>query len=133
MSSPEPYLVYHIFLSLIYHHMIAPQKIEKPCAFVLDYSHFIFGDNRNLSDAERAQLLLLAKALLDAPVPQNTVELKIKNNIIVFGILAISLAVLPCANNFRYMACCSDSSTFVWDFLWYRVKSFFSKIDFRFF
>ena len=72
------------FLSLSYHHMIAPQKIEKPCAFVLDYSHFIFGDNRNLSDAERAQLLLLAKALRDAPVPQNTVELKIKNNIIVF-------------------------------------------------
>lgn len=72
------------FFSLIYHHMITPQKTDKPYAFVLDYSHLIFSDNRNLSDAERAQLLLLAKALRDSPIAQNTVELKIKNNIIIF-------------------------------------------------
>lgn len=71
------------FLSLVLNHMTRPQHVENPCAFVLDYSHLIFGDNRSLSDGERSQLLMLAKALRDAPVAQITDDLKRKSNIII--------------------------------------------------
>ena len=71
------------FLSLVLDHMTSPQQIGKPYAFVLDYSHLIFGGDRSFSDGERAQLLMLAKALRDAPVAQNVIDLKRPSNIVI--------------------------------------------------
>lgn len=87
VASPEPQaqrMNTEDFLSLVLDHMTNPQQTGKPCAFVLDYSHLIFGGDRSLSDGERAQLLILAKALRDAPVAQNVRDLKRPNNIIIF-------------------------------------------------
>ncbi|WP_407833156.1 AAA family ATPase [Vibrio rotiferianus] len=72
------------FLRLVAEHMTNPQSSAGAHAFIIDYSHLMFGESRNLTEAEREQLLLLAKALRDAPVAQHSQALQQRHNVVIF-------------------------------------------------
>jgi ATP-dependent Clp protease ATP-binding subunit ClpB len=54
------------FFSVVYYHMINPKK--ERLAFVLDWSQYLFGSANALSEQERHWLLILSKAIRNAPV-----------------------------------------------------------------
>jgi hypothetical protein len=54
------------FFALVYHHLI--REPRKGYGFVIDWSHYLFGNPNSLTDQERQWLLVLSKALRNAPV-----------------------------------------------------------------
>ncbi len=54
------------FLATVAHHLCAGDNGE-PVAFVIDWSHYLFGTANNLSEAERGWLLQIGHATRDAP------------------------------------------------------------------
>ena len=57
------------FFALVYHHLI--QGSRKRYAFVVDWSHYLFGNVKSLTEQERQWLLILSKALRNAPLKLN--------------------------------------------------------------
>jgi len=55
------------FLAVVYHHMVH-QRRER-YAFVLDWTQFLFGNANALSEQERQWLLIISKAIRNAPLP----------------------------------------------------------------
>lgn len=55
------------FLAVVHHHMLNPQKTRY--AFVLDWSQYLFGNANALTEQERQWLLILSKAIRNAPLP----------------------------------------------------------------
>lgn len=55
------------FLATVAHHLRQPSPRE-PVAFVIDWSHYLFGTASHLSEAERGWLLRIGQAACDAPV-----------------------------------------------------------------
>ena len=62
-------------------------------AFVLDWSHLLFGPANSLSEAERGWLLLMGKATRDALVTLNPIDVDLPQTLMVF--LCQGLSVLP--------------------------------------
>jgi len=60
------------FLAVVYHHMLRPKK--ERVAFVLDWSQYLFGNANALSEQERQWLLIISKAIRNAPVPLDDIE-----------------------------------------------------------
>lgn len=60
------------FLAVVYHHMLNPKK--KPVAFLLDWSQYLFGNSNALSEQERQWLLIISKAIRNAPVQLSSGE-----------------------------------------------------------
>lgn len=54
------------FLATVAHHLRSGENGE-PVAFVIDWSHYLFGSANNLSEAERGWLLQIGQATRDAP------------------------------------------------------------------
>ena len=70
------------FLSVVYHHMLHPGR--ERIAFVVDWSQYLFGNANALSEQERQWLLILSKAMRNAPLPMDRPEdLSKPTNIIV--------------------------------------------------
>lgn len=55
------------FLATVVHHMRQPAPHEA-VAFVVDWSHYLFGSANNLTEAERGWLLQIGQAARDAPL-----------------------------------------------------------------
>ena len=60
------------FLAVVYHFMLHPKK--ERIAFVLDWSQYLFGNANALSEQERQWLLILSKAIRNAPVPLDDID-----------------------------------------------------------
>ena len=60
------------FLSVAYHHLIAPKK--RRIAVVVDWSQYLFGNAGALSEQERQWLLIVSKAIRNAPVPLDDID-----------------------------------------------------------
>ena len=69
------------FFSVVYHHLLHPGRRCR--AFVVDYSHFLFGNANSLSEEERHWLLILSKAVRDAPTPLDAESMSRPGNIVV--------------------------------------------------
>lgn len=70
------------FFAVVYHHMLNQTRTRY--AFVIDWSQYLFGNTNSLTEQERGWLLMLSKAIRNAPSaidgesasrPQNTVIL----------------------------------------------------------
>ena len=70
------------FLSVVYHHMIS--RPDERCAFVVDWSNYLFGNVNSLSEQERQWLLIIAKAIRNSPAPTDLQSLKRPANLFVF-------------------------------------------------
>ncbi len=68
LSKPEA----EDFLSVVYYHMLHPGK--ERIAFVVDWSQYLFGNANALSEKERQWLLILSKAMRNAPLPMDSIE-----------------------------------------------------------
>lgn len=80
------------FLAVAYQHMLSPKRIR--IAFVLDWSQYLFGNANALSEQERQWLLVLSKAIRNAPLPLDDIEgLSRPTNIVVF--LCQKLGTIP--------------------------------------
>jgi DNA polymerase III delta prime subunit len=60
------------FLPTVYHHLT--HQDEKRIAFILDWSQYLFGTNSSLSEEDRQRLLMLSKAVNNAPLAFDTVD-----------------------------------------------------------
>ena len=60
------------FLAVVYYHMLHPKR--ERYAFVLDWSQYLFGNANALSEQERHWLLILSKAIRNAPLPLDDAE-----------------------------------------------------------
>ena len=69
------------FLSVVYYHMVNPKR--ERYAFVLDWSQYLFGNANALSDQERQWLLIISKAIRNAPLPLDAESMAKPTNIIV--------------------------------------------------
>jgi hypothetical protein len=69
------------FFSVILHHMTHPGR--KRVAFAVDWTHYLFGNANGLSESERQWLLVLSKALRDAPLPMEGDDLEKPANLLV--------------------------------------------------
>ncbi|MBU1737098.1 MAG: AAA family ATPase [Proteobacteria bacterium] len=80
------------FLAVLYHHMLRPKK--ERVVFVLDWTQYLFGNANALSEQERQWLLIISKAIRNAPVPTDDVEsLKSPSNLVV--LLCQRLGAIP--------------------------------------
>jgi len=80
------------FLAVVYHHMLRPKK--ERVAFVLDWSQYLFGNANALSEQERQWLLIISKAIRNAPVPLDDAEgLSRPTNVVM--LLCQSLGAIP--------------------------------------
>lgn len=80
------------FLAVVYHHMIRPTR--ERYAFILDWSQYLFGNANQLSEQERQWLLVLSKAIRNAPLPLDDIEsLRRPSNIVI--LLSTKLAGIP--------------------------------------
>jgi energy-coupling factor transporter ATP-binding protein EcfA2 len=80
------------FLAVVYHHMLHPKK--ERVAFVLDWSQYLFGKADALSEQERQWLLIISKAIRNAPVPLDDAEsLSRPTNIVV--LMCQKLGAIP--------------------------------------
>lgn len=80
------------FLAVVYHHMLRPKK--ERVAFVLDWTQYLFGNANALSEQERQWLLIISKAIRNAPVATDDVEsLSKPSNLVVF--LCQKLGAIP--------------------------------------
>lgn len=80
------------FLSVAYHHMLTPKKNR--VAFVVDWSQYLFGNANALSEQERQWLLIISKAIRNAPVPMDDIDgLSRPTNVVVF--LCQKLGTIP--------------------------------------
>ena len=80
------------FLSVVYYHMLRPAR--ERCAFILDWSQYLFGNANGLSEQERQWLLVLSKAIRNAPLPLDDVEsLRRPSNIVI--LLSTKLTGIP--------------------------------------
>ena len=70
------------FFSVVYHHLLHPTGRCR--AFVVDYSHYLFGSANSLSEEERQWLLILSKAIRNAPMPLDAEHIAKPGNIVVF-------------------------------------------------
>ena len=55
------------YLAIVYYHMLHPKR--ERYAFVLDWSQYLFGNANALSEQERHWLLIISKAIRNAPMP----------------------------------------------------------------
>jgi len=80
------------FLSVVYHHMLRPKK--ERIAFVLDWSQYLFGNANALSEQERQWLIIISKAIRNAPVPLDDIDgLSKPTNVVV--LLCQKLGAIP--------------------------------------
>ena len=80
------------FLAVVYHHMVNPKKSR--CAFVLDWSQYLFGNANSLSEQERQLLLIVSKAIRNAPMQLDDADsLSKPTNLIV--LLCSKLGAIP--------------------------------------
>ncbi len=80
------------FLSVVYHHMLRPCR--ERYAFILDWSQYLFGNANALSEQERQWLLVLSKAIRNAPLPLDDLDsLKRPSNIVI--LLCTKLTGIP--------------------------------------
>lgn len=80
------------FLAAVYHYVTHPRS--ERYAFVLDWSQYLFGNANALSEEERQWLLIISKAMRDAPVHLSEPETLTKpNNLIV--LLCPQISALP--------------------------------------
>jgi energy-coupling factor transporter ATP-binding protein EcfA2 len=80
------------FLATLYHHMVQPGK--ERIAFVMDWTQYLFGNANSLSEQERKWLLVISKAIRNAPVPTDDVEsLSKPTNLVV--LLSQRLGAIP--------------------------------------
>ena len=69
------------FYAVAYHHLMDPGSRRR--AFVIDYSHLLFGSATNLSEQERQWLIILSKAVRNAPMPLAADELDRSGSLLV--------------------------------------------------
>lgn len=81
------------FFPMMYHSMI--HRTSRRVAFVVDWSDFLFGQDRSLSQQEREWMTLLCKAVRQAPLPMDIDSLSQPSNLIVF--LTNNLGMIPSA------------------------------------
>ena len=74
-------------------HWLRQQRAEKPVAFVLDWTQYLFGSVNSLSENERGWLLRLAQATRDAAVVRNAQSMSQPQSMLV--LLCGGLNVLP--------------------------------------
>ncbi|MBM4084309.1 MAG: AAA family ATPase, partial [Planctomycetes bacterium] len=67
------------FFGLVYHHLL--HQGSRRYAFVIDYSHYLFGNANALSEQERQWLLILSKAVRNAPMPMDAENLTRPGNL----------------------------------------------------
>lgn len=60
------------FLAVVYFHMLNPKK--ERYAFLLDWSQYLFGNANSLSEQERQWLLIISKAMRNAPIQISDAE-----------------------------------------------------------
>lgn len=80
------------FLATVAHHLRSGGNGE-PVAFVIDWSHYLFGTANNLSEAERGWLLQIGQATRDAPVELRLHDLRRPQPLLV--LLADGALTLP--------------------------------------
>jgi len=71
------------FLATVYHHMLKPKRGRY--AFVLDWTHYLFGDVSRPTEQERQWLLALCKALRNAPLPMDAANIDKPANLVVLA------------------------------------------------
>ncbi len=70
------------FLAIVYHHMLHPKR--ERYAFILDWTQYLFGNANALSEQERQWLLIISKAIRNAPLPMDDADsLKKPTNMLV--------------------------------------------------
>ena len=80
------------FLAVVYYHMLHPKKARY--AFIVDWSQYLFGNANSLSEQERHWLLIISKAIRNAPVPLDDADsLSKPTNLIV--LLCTKLGGIP--------------------------------------
>ena len=79
------------FLALVHHHILHPGP--RRYAFVVDWTHFLFGSANALSEQERQWLLILSKAIRDSRVPMNAGNIAKPANLLV--LLCNKMAGIP--------------------------------------
>lgn len=80
------------FLAVVYHHMLHPSR--ERYAFILDWSQYLFGNANALSEQERQWLLVLSKAIRNAPLPLDDPDsLQRPSNIVI--LLCTKLTGIP--------------------------------------
>jgi DNA polymerase III delta prime subunit len=78
VATPDP----NDFFAVIYHHLI--RKPRKRYAFVVDWSHYLFGNPKSLTEQERQWLLILSKTLRNAPLKLDVENIDKPASMIVF-------------------------------------------------
>lgn len=79
------------FFSIVYHQLVQPGS-EK-IAFVVDWSDYLFGEERGLTGDEREWLTLIAKAIAEAPIRTDLPSTEGLSSLIVF--LTNNLSRIP--------------------------------------
>ena len=70
------------FLAVVYHQMVNPTN--ERYAFVVEWSNYMFGNVNSLSEQERQWLLIIGKAIRNAPSPEDRKSLERPSNLFVF-------------------------------------------------
>lgn len=80
------------FFAVVHHHLLHPEG--ERIAFILDWSHYLFGNPTALSEQERQWLLILSRAIRNAPIALDDPDaLRRPTNLIV--LLCASLGGIP--------------------------------------
>ncbi|MGB9689966.1 AAA family ATPase [Thermogutta sp.] len=80
------------FLAVVYHHLVHPPP--ERYAFVIDWSQYLFGNANALSEQERQWLLIISKAIRNAPISVADMDLLTRPaNLIV--LLCSQIGALP--------------------------------------
>ena len=79
------------FFAMVYQHLV--REGHKRYAFLIDWSHYLFGNAEALSEQERQWLLILAKAIRNAPVDFSLETVSKPRNVVI--LLCNSLDGIP--------------------------------------
>ncbi len=79
------------FFALVHHHILHPG--QRRYAFVVDWTHYLYGSANALSQEERQWLLIQSKAIRNAPVPMDAGSIAKPANLLV--LLCNKMAGIP--------------------------------------